>query len=102
MNALNFSETLFWVLSYHNISFTLADIAKKLDIGSHLFLGKGENASGGRKKVSLLANAFEAVLAAVYLDGGFKNANSFVVRHLDRKIKALIKKDMLYDYKNRL
>ena len=46
---------------------SLADAAFHLGIGDHLYLGKGEDASGGRKKFSLLANAFEAILAAVFL-----------------------------------
>jgi ribonuclease-3 len=80
---------------------TLAEIASDLGLGAHLFLGKGENASGGRKKVSLLANAFEAILGAVYLDGGMKNARDLVLRCLDHKIKTLIEKNLLYDYKTR-
>lgn len=80
---------------------TLADIASRLGIGSHLQLGKGEDASGGRKKPSLLANAFEAILAAIYLDGGFKKAKDFTLKNLEGKIKVLIKRDLLYDFKTR-
>lgn len=78
---------------------TLAEVSKNLDLGSHLFLGRGEEASGGRNKSSLLANTFESVLAAVYLDGGFKNASEFTLRHLDDKISSLIRKDLLFDFK---
>ncbi len=80
---------------------TLADVALRLGIGSHLHLGKGEEASGGRKKPSLLANAFEAILAAIYLDGGLKKAKDFTLRDLESKIKTLIKKDLLFDFKTR-
>ena len=50
----------------------LVEIAKTLDLGQYLRLGKGEEASGGRERDSILACAMEAVLGAVYLDGGFK------------------------------
>lgn len=48
----------------------LAEVATDLDVGDHLLLGKGESAAGGRRKVSILSDAMEAVLGAVYLDGG--------------------------------
>jgi ribonuclease-3 len=81
---------------------TLSGAASRLGIGSHLYLGKGEETSGGRKKISLLANALEALLAAIYLDGGFKNVRQFVLRTLESETKKIIKKDLLYDYKTRL
>jgi len=80
---------------------TLADIALKLGIGACLRLGKGEETSGGRKKPSLLANAFEAILAAIYFDGGFKKAKDFTLRNLKERIKTLIKRDLLFDFKTR-
>ncbi len=80
---------------------TLANAALKLDIGPHLHLGKGEEASGGREKPSLLANAFEAIIAAIYLDGGFQKARDFSLRNLEDKVKSLIKKDLLFDFKTR-
>jgi len=80
---------------------TLADIASRLGIGTYLRLGKGEEASGGRKKPSLLANAFEAILAAIYLDGGFKKAKDFTLKNLEEKIRKLIDKKLLFDFKTR-
>jgi len=80
---------------------TLADIALRLGIGSHLLLGKGEEASGGRKKPSLLANAFEAILAAIYLDGGLKKARDFTLRNLEDKIQNLINSNTVFDFKTR-
>ncbi|MEF9427340.1 MAG: ribonuclease III, partial [Candidatus Mariimomonas ferrooxydans] len=65
----------------------LADAAFKFGIGSFLYLGKGEETSGGRKKPSLLANAFEAILAAIYIDGGLKKSREFVLKNLECKIK---------------
>lgn len=80
---------------------TLADVALRLGIGFHLHLGKGEETSGGRKKPSLLANTFEAILAAIYLDGGLKKAKDFTLRNLEGKIEALIRRDLLFDFKTR-
>ncbi|MBI5049365.1 MAG: ribonuclease III [Nitrospirae bacterium] len=80
---------------------TLAEIAVKLDIGSFLLLGKGEDATGGRQKPSLLANAFEAILGAVYLDGGLNSAKVFVLGFLKDKITALILHGLLFDFKTR-
>ncbi|GBE06059.1 MAG TPA: ribonuclease III [Nitrospirae bacterium] len=78
---------------------TLAETSSRLGIGDHLLLGKGEDASGGRKKPSLLANAFESVLAAVYLDGGFEKARAFALGNLDTKIDNLIKGNVVFDFK---
>ncbi len=65
---------------------TLAAAARKLKIGRHLRLGRGEECSGGRRKQSLLADAFEAVVAAVYLTGGFPAAGRFTTRCLLRQV----------------
>lgn len=67
---------------------SLADVARALDLGSLLFLGKGEASSGGREKDSILADATEAVFAAVYVDGGWEAARSVVLRLLENKAKA--------------
>lgn len=57
---------------------TLSKVAKKINLGSYLMLGKGEESSRGREKNSILANAFEAIVAAIYRDGGFKEAYGMV------------------------
>jgi len=57
-------------------------VAVKLDLGAHLRLGRGEEATGGRERRSLLADALEAVLGAVYLSSGVRAAESFVNLHL--------------------
>lgn len=59
---------------------TCADIAKKVDLGEVLKLGRSEMMSGGRRKQALLGDAMEAVIAAVYLDGGFTAAKDFILR----------------------
>lgn len=56
----------------------LAEVAVSLDLGAYLLLGKGEDAAGGREKPSILSDAFEAVIGAVYLDGGSQAAHDFV------------------------
>ena len=59
----------------------LADVAQKLNLGQHLLLGKGEALSHGEEKSSILADALEAVFAAVYLDGGHEAACGVIERH---------------------
>jgi ribonuclease-3 len=58
---------------------TLFQRAKAIDLGNHLMLGKGEEASGGRERLSNLADAYEALLGAIYLDGGLRAARKFVL-----------------------
>jgi ribonuclease-3 len=60
----------------------LGDVAANIGLGSHLRLGRGEEQSGGRKKPALLANALEAVIAALYLDGGLDAARAFIEKHI--------------------
>ena len=66
---------------------TLARAANRLDIGSHLRVGRGEEKTGGRRKRALLADVFEAVLGSVYLDGGFAAARAFVLRALEDELR---------------
>lgn len=68
----------------------LAEVAIELDLGDHLRLGKGEEASGGREKPSILADAMEAVLGAVYLDGGIEAASDLVDHLLGDRMQAAI------------
>jgi len=63
-------------------------VAEELHLGEHLRLGRGEEASGGRRRRSLLADAFEAVTGAVYLSGGLRRAEKFVRLHLGPAIRA--------------
>ena len=60
----------------------LASFAKSINLGRELRLGKGEEASGGRERNSILADAFEAVIAAIYLDGGVEAAQRFILRFI--------------------
>ncbi len=80
----------------------LAEVAVALDIGSCLLLGRGETAAGGRHKPSILSDAFEAVLGAIYLDGGTTAAYEFVGRVISERLhQALAQLDRL-DYKTLL
>ncbi len=73
------------IVNEHN----LARLARRLHLGEFLFLGKGEARSGGREKASILADAYEAVLAAVYLDGGLPAAERVVRSHFQSIFKKI-------------
>ncbi len=78
---------------------TLAKRALELGIGEYLLLGKGEALSGGRERISILADAFEAIIGAVYLDAGFKSAAKYVLNQLKAELKLVERGDYLKDYK---
>ena len=80
----------------------LADLAGELGIGDALALGKGEAASGGREKPSILSDAMEAVIGAVYLDGGWSAANDLVLALLEERIAEAATGPGGQDYKTRL
>ncbi len=68
---------------------TLAEVAGEIGLGQHLRLGRSENISGGRRKAAILADATEAVIAALYLDGGLSAAGAFVSAHWAQRVKAV-------------
>jgi len=77
----------------------LAEVAEEVDLGSCLLLGKGEAAAGGASKPSILSDALEAVLGAVYLDGGVVAVAALIERLFsDRLVRAVLRLDRL-DYK---
>ena len=80
----------------------LADIARQLGIGEFLLLGKGEDAAGGRDKSSILADALEALIGAVYLDGGAPAAYEMVKRLLSDSVEEAIPHLEMFDAKTRL
>jgi ribonuclease-3 len=82
---------------------TLARQAERLSLGDHLLLGRGEEKSGGRQKQALLADGYEALIAAIYLDGGVEHARAFIVREFAPLI-ADARRDGLaaQDYKSAL
>lgn len=80
----------------------LADAARRLGVGEFLLLGKGEDAAGGRDKVSILSDAFEALIGALYEDGGPEVAAAFVTRTLGPAMDQLIGHLDHLDHKSRL
>ena len=78
---------------------SLSAVARKINLGDHLFLGKGEKASGGSYRDSILADATEAVIAAIYLDGGFDQAKDFILSNLRDTIAKNIDGNIFRDYK---
>jgi ribonuclease-3 len=66
---------------------SLAKEAFKIDLGDHLFMGKGEEISGGRNRESTLSDTFEAVIGAIFLDGGLKAAKEFILKMFEEEIE---------------
>lgn len=81
---------------------TLAEAAQRLNLGPKLRLGRGEERSGGRTKSSLLADAFEAVIGAIFLDGGFERARAFIHRNLDFALTSVEGRETGRDHKTAL
>ena len=80
----------------------LANCATKLSVGENLQLGKGEAATGGRKRPSILADAFEAIIGAVYIDSGYKAAEKFVLTALAQDLETMTSAEQDNDYKTTL
>jgi ribonuclease-3 len=78
---------------------SLVKCSNNTEIGKYLLLGKGEDISGGRTRTSILSDAFEAVIGAVYLDGGMKNAKAFVHSQMEHLIKDSVSGIIFLDYK---
>lgn len=78
---------------------TLARFAQTLDLGRYLYLGRGEEESGGRERPSLLADAFEALVGALYLDGGLTTAERFILRFLEPETERVLEGEVR-DYKS--
>ncbi len=80
---------------------SLMEVAKSIDLGQYLLLGKGEEMSGGRKRKSILADAVESVIGAIYLDQGYQKAAEFILGYLEHLIQEASQGDY-NDYKSRL
>ena len=80
----------------------LSRMAKAIGLGDYLYLGKGEEAGGGRRNPANLAGAMEAVIAAIFLDRGLAVAGDFVLNLLDEEITKIISRGTAVDYKSRL
>lgn len=83
-------------------SASLAEVAVEIELGQHLLLGKGESQSGGREKRSILADAVEAVIGSVYLDGGWQAVQPLVMRLLEDRLRAAAAGPGGHDFKTRL
>lgn len=81
---------------------SFAHIAAGMDYGSYLLLGKGEEATGGRSRSSVLADAFEAVIAAMYLDSDIETVSAWIIRHLQEELTLAMQGKMAKDYKTLL
>lgn len=79
----------------------LFEFSKNIDLGKHILLGRGEENSGGRERPSIVSDAFEAVIAAVFLDGGMEAAEKYVLSFIPKNIEATGSKS-LHDYKTML
>lgn len=81
---------------------TLAAAALKLNLGQNLIMSKGEKKAGGQTNVSLLANTFEAIVGAVYLDQGFTQAADFIFQNLLQNLNLLLNQADIHDFKSQL
>jgi len=81
---------------------SLYSFSRELNVGEYLMLGKGELQNGGNERTSILADAFEAVLAAMYLDGGMEVAKKHVLRFVLKELENLQSDEVFKDYKTML
>jgi ribonuclease-3 len=81
---------------------TLAQFANKIGLGQHLFLGRGEEIGGGRTRMTLLGDAFEALLGAIYLDKGLEATRHFFLPFIESQWEAMAADERLRDAKSRL
>ena len=81
---------------------TLSRIARAIRLGDYLYLGKGEEASGGRRKPANLASALEAVIAAIYLDHGSATTKDLILRLFDIELQKVVSHGAEADYKSQL
>lgn len=81
---------------------SLFKIAKKWQLGEYILMSKGEEITGGRTRVSILADCVEAVIASIYLDKGFQFAKDFVLTNFYKIVDMAMKDQIILDYKTRL
>lgn len=80
----------------------LARLARTLDLGRYVYLSRGEDERGGRERLGLLSDVFEALVAAIYLDRGLGTAREFVVSLVEREVARIVEGGLERDYKSRL
>lgn len=81
---------------------SLAETSKKLNLGKYILMSKGEESTGGRERPYILANTFEALLGAIYLDNGMETARNFVANNLFGKLEGIVKDRLDIDNKSKL
>ena len=81
---------------------SLSEVANKINLGEYMLLGKGEEATGGRERISILADAFEAVIAAIYQDGTIEDAKKFILANMEYLISDARRGKIFRDYKTHL
>ncbi|MGL4731613.1 MAG: ribonuclease III [Clostridium sp.] len=81
---------------------SLHEIAKKWDLGCYLTMSRGEELTGGRTRVSILSDAVEAIIAAVYLDQGLEVAKKFILENFKEVIEKALRNEIIIDYKTKL
>lgn len=81
---------------------SLFEIAKGWNIGKYIYMSKGEELTGGRTRVSILADAVEAIIAAIYLDRGYEVARGFILKNFKDIIDKAHKNQIIIDYKTKL
>lgn len=81
---------------------SLSEVANEIQLGEFMLLGKGEEATGGRERISILADAFEAVIAAIYLDGSIEDAKKFILNNMNSIISDARRGKIFRDYKTQL
>lgn len=81
---------------------SLHKLALEIDLGEHILFGKGEEHGGGRERASVLADCVEALLAAIYLDGGIDCARQFIMPFIEREAKQYTSEQKIVDYKTAL
>ncbi len=81
---------------------SLYEIAKKINLGSYIRMSKGEEITGGRERISIQADAVEAIIAAVYLDKGIGFVRDFILLHFEEIINKAINNEIVLDFKTKL
>lgn len=93
-------ELTSWRASLVNAD-SLSNLAEELGINNYLFLSKGESQSTGKARKIILANAFEALIGAIYLDRGIKEVKKFITKNLLKKLPEIIEKELYKDSKSK-
>lgn len=81
---------------------SLHNIAKKWELGKYILMSKGEEMTGGRERISILADCIEAIIAAIYLDKGYDEAKEFILRSFEDTILKAVKNEITIDFKTEL